>query len=113
MVVCDVVWMDCARICSANTLETLEVRNFDIGNCDDIMDRPTPKCIDFLFPIPNEKTGIHHFSRLKFLKLCYLSIDGWDENLDIDEKRMKTAFPKLEGLVLHNPTKGVSYALAN
>ncbi len=117
---CDIIWMDVPRICSGNTLEMFEVRDVAIEPDDDCADDEViNECLDFLFPFPEAQTAVHHFSRLKYLKLHSLKLCEWDidenislESLGIDEKRMEIAFPELRGLVLHHPTPGVSRSLA-
>ncbi len=67
------------------------------------------KNVDFILPVPNKETNIHHFSRLKCLKLYNLSIDAPKDRsesslkekflspLDLfkNEKRISLAFPEL------------------
>ncbi len=118
MEACDIIWMDCPRICSGNSLEVFEVLDVRIEpNGDSMDDELLKKRLDFLFPSPKAKTTVHHFSRLKCLKLCRLRIRKWDENislesLGIDEKRMQISFPELLGLVLYRPTGVLSRSLA-
>ncbi len=95
--------MDFRKLCAANSLETLELVNIKFW----VEDAETfVKVAKFLFRIPNKETGIHHFSRLKCLKLWIDEVErvGWQEDLDKaegynlykDKERTKIAFPMLE-----------------
>ncbi len=108
--------MNCSRFCSANNLETLELRSVTFVTFSDAFD----KSIRFLFPVPNEKTRIHHFSRLRCLKLYSWEIIENEEEraavslkgMKFDEKRVKTSFPELQSLVLHEPGEGTAHSIA-
>ncbi len=104
--------MDIPQLISANCLETLELDSFAATSWNHHFSQN----VDFLFPTPNKETGIHHFSRLRCLKIWELIVyktNGY-ESSDIEDEvrkrlllldgknfdRINLAFPHLRALVL-------------
>ncbi len=108
------------QLCSAKRLECLELDSLSY-NCFSDVD-VFLEAMDFLFPTPNKETGIHHFSRLRCLKLWNFRVEEWpDVGDDVvseeirdrlplfnDDKRIKICFPNLRGLALRYPTSNLA-----
>ncbi len=87
-------------------------------------DRGFTEATNFLFPIANEETGIHHFSHLSSLKLWNVDLlvqnerEIWSKkvvesyNLFQTKPRIKEAFPALRNLAISNPFRRI-YTFAN
>ncbi len=112
--------MDKTQLCSANRLESLELDSLTYNCLSDV--DAFMKAMDFLFPTPNKETGIHHFSRLRCLKLWEFSVEGLPDDDDEeevdkeikarvpffeDEKRLEIAFPNLRGFALRSSERAL------